>query len=111
MNMIDLEKRTGAQALDYPELGTGAPSGQPVLGQNAALLDSVKVRLSVVVGQAETTLGELMALKTAAVLKIDRLVEQAVDVVINGEVVARGQLVAVDENFGVRITEVAALRA
>ena len=111
MSIIEIEKPASAQALDYPELGAGAPSGQPVLGQNAALLDSVKVRLSVVVGQAETTLGDLMGLKPAAVLKIDRHVEQPVDLLINGEVVARGHLVAVDDNFGVRITEVATLRA
>jgi flagellar motor switch protein FliN/FliY len=111
MSTIDIEKTPRAQALDYPELGTHAPAGHPVLGNNAALLDSVKVRLSVVVGQAETTLGELMGLKEAAVLKIDRHLEQPVDVVINGEVVARGQLVAVDDNFGIRITEVASFKA
>jgi flagellar motor switch protein FliN/FliY len=111
MSISDMEKTARTQQLDYPELGTHVPTGQPVLGNNPALLDSVKVRLSVVVGQAETTLGELMGLKEAAVLKIDRHVEQPVDVTINGEVVARGQLVAVDDNFGIRITEVASFKA
>jgi flagellar motor switch protein FliN/FliY len=111
MNTVEIEKPVRAQALDYPELGAGDGAGQRVLGNNPALLDSVKVRLSVVVGHADTTLGELMALKEAAVLKIDRHVEQPVDLVINGEVVARGQLVAVDDNFGVRITEVVSIQA
>ena len=110
MSIIEMDKAVRPQEIDYPELGKGAPVGQPVLGQNTALLDSVKVRLSVVVGQAETTLGGLMGLKEAAVLKIDRHVDQPVDLLVNGEVVARGQLVAVDDNFGVRITEVAGLR-
>jgi flagellar motor switch protein FliN/FliY len=111
MNIPEIENPIQAQSLDYPELGTIAPSGQPVLGNNPALLDSVKVRLSVVVGQAETTLGELMSLKESAVLKIDRHIEHPVDVIINGAIVARGQLVAVDDNFGIRITEVASFRA
>jgi flagellar motor switch protein FliN/FliY len=111
MSTIDTEKNPRTQQLDYPELGTHSPTGQAVLGNNPALLDSVRVRLSVVVGQAETTLGELMGLKESAVLKIDRHLEQPVDVMINGEVVARGQLMAVDDNFGIRITEVASFKA
>jgi len=42
------------------------------------------------------------------VLKVDRMVDAPVDVVINGNVVARGQLVVVDDNFGVCVTEIAA---
>lgn len=97
-----------AQLIGLPELGDAVVSGQALLGANPALLDSVKVGLGVVVGEAETTLGELMALKEGAVLKTGRQVDLPVDVVINGNVVARGQLVAVDDHFGVRITEVAA---
>lgn len=111
MSSLEIKKPTQPQPLDYPELGGVSPAGLPVLGNNPALLDSVKVRLSVVVGQAETTLGELMGLKEAAILKIDRHVDQPIDVIVNGEVVARGQLVAVDDNFGIRITEVASFRA
>jgi len=110
MSITPSESTSPTQQIDFPELGKATPSGQPVLGQNTALLDSVKVKLSVVVGQAETTLGNLMTLKENAVLTIDRSVEQPVDLVINGSVVARGQLVVVADNFGVRITEVSTLQ-
>jgi flagellar motor switch protein FliN/FliY len=91
-----------------PELQPGAPLGPELVGAHTGLLDSVKVSLSVMLGETHLTLGELMSLKEAAVLKVDRMVDAPVDVVINGNVVARGQLVVVDDNFGVRVTEIAA---
>jgi flagellar motor switch protein FliN/FliY len=105
------ESQGKAQHIELPELGNGNPAGPAILAGNPAVLDSVKVGLTVVVGQAQTTLGELMALKQGVVLKADRAVDTPVDVVINGNVVARGSLVAVDDHFGVRITEVAAHKA
>jgi flagellar motor switch protein FliN/FliY len=96
-----------AEALELGDFATRVPTGAPLLSTRADLFDSVKVQLSVVVGQAESTVGELMALQALSVLKIDRGIDCPVDVVVNGNIIARGQLVAVDDHFGVRITEVA----
>ena len=96
------------QPVGLPELQPRQPVGPELMGAHAGLLDSVKVSLSVMLGEAHITLGELMSLKEAAILKVDRTVDTPVDVVINGNVVARGQLVVVDDNFGVRVTEIAA---
>lgn len=84
-----------------------APAGATLLGGNMRLLDSVQVSLNVMVGEVSTTVGELMAMQASSVLKINRPADHPVDVVLNGSVVARGQLVVVDDNFGVRITEMA----
>ena len=86
-------------------------SGDPVLAGKLSLLDSVPVTLSVVVGEAHSTVGELMALREASVLKIDREADCPIDVIVNGNVVARGQLVVVDDHFGVRISEIASAAA
>lgn len=69
------------------------------------LLGSVKVRVSVRVGGAQTSVAELMEMRQGALLTLDRLVDQPLDVLIDEHVVARGVLVAVGEHFGVRITE------
>lgn len=95
------------EIIELAELAPAAPTGATLLGGNLRLLDGVKVSLTVVVGEARTTVGELMALKESSVLKIDRHVDLPLDVIVNGNVVARGQLVVVDDNFGVRITEIA----
>lgn len=96
-----------AQNLALSELQVQAPVGAAVLGGSLNLLAGVKVALTVVVGEAQTTVGELMDLKELSVLKIDRKADYPVDVMVNGNVVARGHLVVVDDNFGVRISEVA----
>ena len=70
-------------------------------------LSAVRVPVSVRVGQTELSVAELLALKQGAVLPLDALVEQPLDVLVYGHVVARGRLVAVDDHFGVRISEAA----
>lgn len=106
--MTSKNKTATTQLVELAPFPESAPSGPAILGDNLRLLDSVPVSLEVKVGQVQTTVGELMGLQAQAVLKIDRHAEQPVDVVVNGNVVARGQLVVVDDNFGVRITEIAA---
>jgi len=97
-----------AQHVELPELDPRGASGPALLDSRSALLDSIAVNVSVVVGEATTTVGKLMGLKESDVLKIDRSVDQPVDIIVNGNIVARGQLVVVDDSFGVQITEVAA---
>ena len=97
---------SSAQLVALDELASPAQPGAPVLQGNLGLLHGVEVKLNVVVGEVHTTLGELMALGESSVLKVNRAVDAPVDVVVNSNVVARGQLVAVDDHFGVRITEI-----
>ena len=82
-------------------------NGKPLLDSAWPFLGSVKVHVSVRVGGTETSVAELLDMKQGAVLALDRLVEEPLDVLVDGHVVARGMLVAVGENFGVRITETA----
>jgi flagellar motor switch protein FliN/FliY len=81
------------------------PMGQPILSSAWPFLGSVKVQVAVRVGQAETSVTELLEMKQGTVVALDRLVDEPLDVLVDGHVVARGMLVAVGENFGVRITE------
>jgi len=95
------------QLVELVQIEPQPEKGAALLGGKLGLLDSVPVTLSVVVGEARTTVGELMALRELSVLKIDKEADCPVDVIVNGNVVARGHLVVVDDNFGVRISEVA----
>lgn len=81
-----------------------APPPAPVL-EDANPLHSVRARLNVCVGHVEVSVGELLAAKEHQVLQLDRAVDQPVDILLEGKVVARGQLVAVEGCFAVRITE------
>jgi flagellar motor switch protein FliN/FliY len=101
--------QTSRIELDTMAEQPGPPDGggPPVLAAMLPVLGKVKVRVSVQVGSAKTSIAELMALKQGAVMALDRLVDQPLDVLVDDQVVARGMLVAVDEHFGVCITEAA----
>ena len=77
----------------------------PVVADDANPLHSVRARLKVCVGEIEITVGDLLAAREQQVLVLDRGVDQPVDLVLEGKVVARGQLVAVDGKFALRIAE------
>lgn len=98
-----------AQPLSLAELDPEAASVGAALtetpGELTNPLRNVRVRLTVSLGTAELTVGELLGAKAQQVLRLDRGIEQPVDVLLEGHVVARGVLVAVDDQFGVRITE------
>ena len=93
-----------ARGVALEELADGSASGAALLADVNPLL-SVKIQLQVRVGSVAMTLGELMAARENHVLALDRAVDQPVDLVLEGRTVARGQLVAVDDCFAVRITE------
>ena len=101
----DSEIKHSTHVIELSELKAHGAPGTPVLGGNQSVIHGVKVRLRVSVGQATMTLGELLGLKEGAVVKLEAALDVPVDVLIDDKVVARGQLVAVDDNFGVRIIE------
>ena len=93
-----------AQPVELPEPASAPLDGPPLL-RDAHPLHAVKVRLQVRVGESSMTVGDLLAARENEVLVLDRTVEQPVDLLLEGSVVARGELVAVDGSFAVRITE------
>jgi flagellar motor switch protein FliN len=92
-----------AQSLELEEASPG-PAGAALLREGNPL-HAVKVRLQVRVGEAEMSVGQLLAARENEVLVLRSSVDQPVDLLLEGKVVARGQLVAVDGSFAVRITE------
>ena len=100
-------KTMAAQVIELPELphDNHAASGPSILSGNLDVIGGVKVALTVRVGGAIVSVDELMNMKDAHVLKLDAALDAPVEVLLEGNVVARGQLVAVDDTFGVRITE------
>lgn len=98
-----------AQIIALPELHAEADAaerdaGAPIL-RNWNPLHQVKATLQACVGEATLSVGELLAAKEHQVLRLDRAIDQPVDLSIEGRVVARGQLVAIDGHFAIRITE------
>jgi flagellar motor switch protein FliN/FliY len=91
--------------LDLPE-HVAAPESRGARHANLAMLNDVRVHLDIRLGTRELSVRELMDLDAGSVLDLDRALQDDVEVLLNGQVVARGQIVAVDDRFGVRITAV-----
>jgi flagellar motor switch protein FliN len=70
------------------------------------LLLDVQLDLSVELGRSAMPVKEVLQLGPGSVVELDKLGGEPVDVLVNGRLIARGEVVVVDENFGVRITEI-----
>src|SRR5262245_55742787 len=78
-------------------------------GHGAADLEAVfdvPVKVSAVLGRARMEVGELLKLGPGAVLELDRKVGEAIDIYVNNRLVARGEVVLVEEKLGVTMTEI-----
>lgn len=83
-----------------------ADDGAPALGpeQLGAVCD-VPVQLAVVLGRATLRISQLVRLGRGAVVELDRKVGEPVEILVNGRLVARGQVTVVDDRLGVSLTE------
>ena len=70
------------------------------------LLLDVTLEVSVELGRSHMNIREVLALRSGSLIELDKLAGEPVDVSVNGTLIARGEVVVVDEKFGVRITEV-----
>jgi flagellar motor switch protein FliN len=73
-----------------------------------ARLHDVPVELAVEIGRTRMTIGETLALGPGAIVSLNRLAGEPVDLLVNGTPIARGEVVVIDEEFGLRITDVGA---
>jgi len=71
-------------------------------------LSAVPVDLSVEIGRARMSVGETLELREGSVVTLDRMAGEPVDLLVNGTPIARGEVVVIDEQFGLRLTQVLA---
>ncbi len=77
-------------------------------GRNLDLLMNVSLGVTVELGRCSMRVGDVLKLGKGSVVELDRAAGEPVDVLINRRLVARGEVVAVDDRFGVRLTELLA---
>ena len=71
-----------------------------------SLLQDVDMEVTVELGRTNMPIRELLALQPGMVVEIDRAASAPIDVLVNGRRIARGEVVVIDEEFGIRITEI-----
>lgn len=74
--------------------------------RNLDLILDVPLNISVVLGRTKKSIKEILDLSTGSLIELDKLAEEPVEILVNGKKIAFGEVVVVDENFGVRITSI-----
>lgn len=86
-----------------------APPGRPVLsnsGQDLDVILDIPVNISMEVGSTSISIRNLLQLNQGSVIELDRLAGEPLDVLVNGTLIAHGEVVVVNEKFGIRMTDV-----
>lgn len=96
---------SAVQPITFGQLGQGA-LGDGSGSRNLDLLLDVSIPISVEVGRAQLTLDQVLNLVPGSVVPLDKKSEEPVDLRVNGKLVARGEVVLVDDSYGLRITQV-----
>jgi flagellar motor switch protein FliN/FliY len=74
--------------------------------ENLRVLESIEVQMTVEVGRSEITIRDLLRLSEGSILELDRLAGDPLDILINGTMIAKGEVVMVGERFGIRFGEI-----
>jgi flagellar motor switch protein FliN/FliY len=90
------------------EFGSVAKNNDPVSleGPNLDVILDIPVSISMEVGSTDINIRNLLQLNQGSVIELDRLAGEPLDVLVNGTLIAHGEVVVVNEKFGIRLTDV-----
>ncbi|WP_242844581.1 flagellar motor switch phosphatase FliY [Clostridium novyi] len=97
------QPQVNIQKAAFAPLGESPINGAP---QNIDLILDVPLEISVVLGKTKKSIKEVLELGTGSLIELDKLAEEPVEIYVNGKKIAYGEVVVVDENFGVRIMNI-----
>ena len=92
-----------------PEASEDTVAGSEVKGLDAdklKVLENIEVDMSIEVGRTEISIRDLLRLNEGSVVELDRLAGEPLDILINGTMIAKGEVVMVGERFGIRFSEI-----
>jgi flagellar motor switch protein FliN/FliY len=81
------------------------PAPTASLRPEVSVLDEVQVRLSVPLGGATLRVKDVLGLEPGALVRLDTAVAEEVEILLNGKVVAQGEIVSIDEHYGIRVSK------
>jgi flagellar motor switch protein FliN len=94
-------------AIEYEQFDqTAQPDGASSSEPDLSRLSDIPMELSVEIGRTHMTVGETLELGVGSVVTLEREAGQPVDLLVNGTAIARGEVIVVDEQYGLRVTEI-----
>lgn len=100
---IEKEPSIPIKEVEFPNIST---TTQGLATPNMELLLDVQMNVSVELGRTKKYIKEILEMGEGSIIELDKQAGENVDVLVNGKLIARGEVVVIDENFGVRITEI-----
>lgn len=100
-----LDQGVTFEEMEAPGRDSGAPAGEKNAADLEAVFD-VPVRISVILGRARIPVAQLLRMDVGTVVELDRQVGEAVEIYVNDRLVARGEIVLVENRLGVTMTEI-----
>jgi flagellar motor switch protein FliN/FliY len=95
------------ETIEYEQFEQGGHSnGDVAVDVDLSRLSDIPMELSVEIGRTHMTVGETLDLRVGSVVTLERLAGEAADLLVNGSAIARGEVVVIDEQYGLRITEI-----
>ncbi|MDR3301823.1 MAG: flagellar motor switch protein FliN [Spirochaetaceae bacterium] len=91
------------QSVQYPNLSNTAGPHEP---GNIGLLMDVAMEMTVELGRARKQIKEILSMGEGTIIELDKLAGEPVDILVNHKLIAKGEVVVIDESFGVRVTEI-----
>ena len=91
------------QSLQFPNLATNMNNAEQ---QNIGLIMDVFMELTVELGRAKKSIKDILGFGEGTIIELDKLAGESVDILVNHKPIAKGEVVVIDENFGVRVTEI-----
>ena len=105
------EAHDGDEGYRAATFQSAAPEPEPVSsGANLDVVLDIPVTLSMEVGRRRLTIRDLLKLSQGSVLELDRDAGAPMDVMVNGTLIAQGEVVVVNDRFGIRLTDVVSMR-
>jgi flagellar motor switch protein FliN/FliY len=100
--------RSSSNRLPMEEFGSAPKNNEPVSleGPNLDVILDIPVSISMEVGSTDINIRNLLQLNQGSVIELDRLAGEPLDVLVNGTLIAHGEVVVVNEKFGIRLTDV-----
>ncbi|MFO1186346.1 MAG: flagellar motor switch protein FliN [Alphaproteobacteria bacterium] len=104
-DMTDEAKSLAERAQSSPSVETEEGSAQKFAADLQAVYD-VQVNVSAVLGKTEMEVSQLLKLGRGAIVELDRKIGEAIDIYVNNRLVARGEVVVVEDRLGITMTEI-----
>lgn len=106
---VQEEKKVDIKAVKYQSFSESSVAETPIsMGEssNMDLIVDVPLQVTVVLGKSKKSIKDILSMSMGSVIVLDRLAGEKVDVLVNGKLFAHGEVVVIDDNYGVRITDI-----